>query len=159
MRAELLGSEPGLCAYFKFNEGIGCIVHDTVSVYRKAKAAQEGRGQDVDLVVGLAYHHSARWVDSDLVLQVPHVVLVVVFPLPRKYYNGCTPQERGGVTPPPPGTPPPQTKGTISGKNEIYRWENLIGPFLDTHFWVPTPPPPPPLSSNTSLPPPPPTLF
>ena len=35
--------------------------------------------------------------------------------------------------PPPPThtwTPALQTKVTIVGKNEIYRWENLIGPFL-----------------------------
>ena len=34
--------------------------------------------------------------------------------------------------------PPPQTKVTIVGKNEIYIRENLMGPFL-----VPDPPPPP----------------
>ena len=32
----------------------------------------------------------------------------------------------------------PQTTGTIVGKNEIYNWENLVGPFL-----VHTSPPPP----------------
>ena len=32
----------------------------------------------------------------------------------------------GGVVPPP---PLPQTKGTIVGKNKIYRWDNLMGPF------------------------------
>ena len=45
-------------------------------------------------------------------------------------------------TPPPPWTPPPQTKVTIVGKNEIYRWENLVGPFLVHNI----------LPSNTSLP-------
>ena len=39
-----------------------------------------------------------------------------------------------GVTPP--WTPPPKIKVTIVGKNEIYHWENLVGPFL-----VPPPPP------------------
>ena len=29
-----------------------------------------------------------------------------------------------------PPLPPPQTEGTIVGKNEIYRWKNLVGPFL-----------------------------
>ena len=33
----------------------------------------------------------------------------------------------GGV---PPGPSPPQTKGTIAGKHEVYNRENLVGPFL-----------------------------
>ena len=37
--------------------------------------------------------------------------------------------------PPPPPLNPPPTKVTIVGKNEIYLWESLIGPFL-----VPPPP-------------------
>ena len=44
-----------------------------------------------------------------------------------KSKNGRTPQEEGGGTPP--WTPPPQTKGTIAGKNETYPWETLVGPF------------------------------
>ena len=35
-------------------------------------------------------------------------------------------------------TPPPQTKVTIVGKNDIYRWASLVGPFFwYTIFWVP----------------------
>ena len=49
----------------------------------------------------------------------------------------------GGV--PLPGPPPPQTKVTIVGKNEIYNWENLIGPFLVHKLLGPRPPPSPPL--------------
>ena len=57
--------------------------------------------------------------------------------------------------------PPPKTKVTIVGKNGIYRWENLIGPFLEQKFWVPDPPPlprhlipppPPEWSQRTSVP-------
>ena len=40
------------------------------------------------------------------------------------------------------GPPPPQTKVTIVGKNEIYRWKIWLGHFKYTNFWVPDPPPP-----------------
>ena len=43
--------------------------------------------------------------------------------------------------------PPPQTKVTIVGQNEIYRWENLVGPFLVHKLLGPRPPPP----TNTPL--------
>ena len=49
------------------------------------------------------------------------------------------------------GVPPLQTEVTIVGNNEIYRWENLVGPFLVHKLLGPRPPPP---ASNTSLPPP-----
>ena len=46
------------------------------------------------------------------------------------------------------GYPPhPQTKVTIAGKNEIYHWENLFGPFLVHRLLGPRPLL---LSSNTS---------
>ena len=35
---------------------------------------------------------------------------------------------------------PPQTKVTIVGKNEIYNWENLVGPFLVRKLLGPRPP-------------------
>ena len=44
----------------------------------------------------------------------------------------------------------PPSKGTIVGKNEICRWENLVGPFL-VHKLV-GPSPPPPVSSDTPPP-------
>ena len=47
--------------------------------------------------------------------------------------------------------PPPQTKVTIVGKSEIYRWENLVGPFLVHKLLGPRPPPSSPLP-YTSLP-------
>ena len=43
---------------------------------------------------------------------------------------------------PPLEPPPPPTKVTIVGKNEIYRWGNLVGPFF---FGTQTVAPPPPL--------------
>ena len=49
------------------------------------------------------------------------------------------------------GAPPPPTKMTIAGENEIYIRENLIGPFLVHKLLGPKPrpplqpPPPPPL--------------
>ena len=55
-------------------------------------------------------------------------------PAPWMPWTGCRPPRGvlewpctaggGGATPP----PTPQTKGTIVGDNEIYRWGNLIGP-------------------------------
>ena len=36
----------------------------------------------------------------------------------------------GGPPPPLDNPPPPQTKVTIAGRTEVYRWENLVGPFL-----------------------------
>ena len=47
-------------------------------------------------------------------------------------------------TPPPPRPRPPQTKVTIAGTNEIYRWEDLVGPFLVHKLLGPKPPAPPP---------------
>ena len=41
-------------------------------------------------------------------------------------------------------TPPPPTKVTIVGKNEVYHWENLVGPFVIHKLLGPRPPPPPP---------------
>ena len=54
----------------------------------------------------------------------------------------------GGDPSPKTPSPPPQTKGTIVGKNEIYNRENLVRPFLVHQVLGPKPPPP--------LPPPPP---
>ena len=39
--------------------------------------------------------------------------------------------------------PPPTTKTFAVGNNEIYNWENLIGPFLVHTILGPRPPPPP----------------
>ena len=52
---------------------------------------------------------------------------------------------------PPRTPPPPETKVSIVGKNEVYHWENLVGPFLLYNFLAPRTPPPP-LSSNAHLP-------
>ena len=51
-------------------------------------------------------------------------------------------------------SPPPQTKVTIAGKNEIYNWENLVRPFLVHQVLGPKPPPPlpPPPRSKEALP-------
>ena len=46
------------------------------------------------------------------------------------------PYTTGGGAPP----PPLQTELTIVGKNEIYRWENLVGAFLVHKFLGPRPP-------------------
>ena len=51
-------------------------------------------------------------------------------------FNGFTPEEEGGDPP-----PPLQTKVTTVGKNEIYKRENLPGPFLVHKLWGPRPPP------------------
>ena len=40
--------------------------------------------------------------------------------------------------------PPPQTKVAIAGKTEIYRWKNLVGPFLVHKLSGPRPPHPTP---------------
>ena len=45
-------------------------------------------------------------------------------------------------SPPPPRTHPLQIRVAIVGKNEIYRWENLVGPFGTQTFVSQTPPPP-----------------
>ena len=58
---------------------------------------------------------------------------------PGKCWNGRTPQEEGGGVPP--GPPPlPQTKVTIVGRSDIYKKENLIGPFLVHKLLGPPPP-------------------
>ena len=49
-------------------------------------------------------------------------------------------RRRGGV-PPPPLDPHPRNQGDHRGKNEIYRWETLVGPFWYTSFLGPRPPP------------------
>ena len=49
------------------------------------------------------------------------------------------------VDPPPLEPPPPsQTKVTIGGKNGIYNWENIVGPFLVGKLLGPRSPAPPP---------------
>ena len=45
----------------------------------------------------------------------------------------------GGI--PPSLDPPPPTKVTVVGKNEIYNRQNLVGPFLVHKFLGPDPPP------------------
>ena len=51
--------------------------------------------------------------------------------------------QRGGGDPSPKTpSPPPQTKVTIVGKNEIYNRENLVRPFLVHQVLGPKPPPP-----------------
>ena len=60
------------------------------------------------------------------------------------------PSYKHSLVPPPWKPPPPlKTKVTIAGKNEIYRQENLIGPFFGTQTLGSQTPPPHP--SNTSL--------
>ena len=59
--------------------------------------------------------------------------------------------EGGGVLGRLTEVPRPPTKATIVRKNEIYHWENLVGPFLVHKPLVPRPPSPL-LSSNKSLP-------
>ena len=46
----------------------------------------------------------------------------------------------GGGGLPSPGPPPPKTKGTIAGKNEIYRWDNQA---ILVHAFLGSIPPPP----------------
>ena len=58
----------------------------------------------------------------------------------------------GGASPRTP-SPPPQTKVTIAGKNEIYNRENLVRPFLGHQVLGPNPPPPP--AQKEALPAPP----
>ena len=56
-------------------------------------------------------------------------------PPPRGSIKMAVPRRRGGI---PPLDPPPQTKVTVVGHNEIYN-RDLIGPFL----LAPRPPLPP----------------
>ena len=61
----------------------------------------------------------------------------------------------GGDPSPKTPSPPPQTKVTIVGKNEIYNRENLVRPFLVHQVLGPKPPPPlPPLLKRSPAPPP-----
>ena len=59
----------------------------------------------------------------------------------------------GGASPKTP-SPPPQTKVTTVGKNEIYNKENMVRPFLVHQVLGPkTPPPLPPLLKRSPAPP------
>ena len=61
---------------------------------------------------------------------------------------------KGGGPLPQTPLPPPQTKVTIAGKNEIYNRETLVRPFLVHQVLGPKPPPPlPPPFSKEALPP------
>ena len=61
--------------------------------------------------------------------------------IPRASLIYSKPRRGGeGGTPSPKPPPPHQTKVTIVGKNEIYRWEHLIGPFLVHRLLGPWPP-------------------
>ena len=46
--------------------------------------------------------------------------------------------------------PPPKTKVTTVGKNDIYHWKHLVGPFLVHKLSGPSPAPPPPLIHRCS---------
>ena len=63
--------------------------------------------------------------------------------------------QEGGT--PCPRPPPPQTKVTIVRKNDIYKRENLVGPFLGHKLWGTKPSPPlppfPPLKRRPAPPP------
>ena len=61
-------------------------------------------------------------------------------------------KNQGGGPSPKTPSPPPQTKVTIVGKNEIYNRENLVRPFLVHQVLGPKPPPPlPPPCSKEAL--------
>ena len=78
--------------------------------------------------------------------------------------NTCPPQgffriiknPRAGDPSPKTPSPPPQTKVTIVGKNEIYNRENLVRPFLVHQVLGPKSPPPPAQKKPCPPPPPPP---
>ena len=57
----------------------------------------------------------------------------------------------GGDPSPKTPSPPPQTKVTIVGKNEIYNRENLVRPFLVHQVLGDKPPPPLPPCSKEAL--------
>ena len=81
-------------------------------------------------------------------------LMVRRYPLPRAPQCRMIKNEGGGASPKTP-SPPPQTKVTIAGKNEIYNRENLVRPFLVHQVLGPKPPPPPPLLKRSPAPPPP----
>ena len=78
-----------------------------------------------------------------------HVQLGPIRPHEVGLRRGLSPQgffriiknQGGGASPQTP-SPPPQTKVTIVGKNEIYNRENLVRPFLVHQVLGPKPPPP-----------------
>ena len=77
---------------------------------------------------------------------------------PQGFFRIIKNQRGGGDPSPKTPSPPPQTKVTIVGKNEIYNRENLVRPFLVHQVLGPKPPPPlpPPCSKRSPDPPPPP---
>ena len=77
-------------------------------------------------------------------------------PPPQGFFRTIKNQGGGDPSPKTP-SPPPQTKVTIVGKNEIYNRENLVRPFLVHQVLGPKPPPPlPPPAQKKPCPPPPP---
>ena len=84
-----------------------------------------------------------------------HAFAVQPTPPPRASL-GYLKTKGGGDPSPKTPSPPPQTKVTIVGKNEIYNRENLVRPFLVHQVLGPKPPPPlpPPLLKRSPAPPP-----
>ena len=74
-------------------------------------------------------------------------------PLTQGFFRIIKNQGGGGDPSPKTPSPPPQTKVTIVGKNEIYNRENPAGHIWYTKFWVqnPLPPSPPLLKRSPAL--------
>ena len=94
---------------------------------------------------------------STAIIHPPSTVVTLQWPCDQGSIKIAVHWRRGGRPPPPPHGDPPPTKVTIVGKDEIYHWEHLVGPFSVHKLLGPGPPllsssAPPPLSSHASLP-------
>ena len=94
-----------------------------------------GGGAEQDVVSSQAGDRTglAKWLGR--LLPVTTAVFVFFFNQkdgPREVLEWPYTRGGGGCAPPPPMDPPPPGPKAIVGKNEIYRWENLVGPFFGT---------------------------
>ena len=118
---------------------------------------QRGRLDDVLRVIKQCHRGAAEWRcgQGSIRMAVHHRRRAP--PPPDQGFFRIIKNQGGGASPKTP-SPPPQTKVTIVGKNEIYNRENVVRPFLVHQVLGPKPPPPLPPSPPPAQkkPPPPP---
>ena len=125
-------------AFFLLRLAGGAFLAASMTLWYPFQWAGIGGAVTVPLVVGCNRTRFAATPTTTLPPAAARPCLPARLTLQRPTPIGGAPSSPSWTSP-----PPPQIKVTIAGKNEIYKRENLIGPFLVQTFGSQTPPPPP----------------